>query len=707
MKKISIFTVFVVLFVYSGYAARPTVQATTLTFNNINCDAMNLNWTNGDGSARLIIASKTPFTFTPTDGDQFTANPAFGASPVSTNPLLCVVYNANGTNFVKVTGLQPGQIYYFAIFEHDNNNSTTEYLTTVTSGANYNSESTKNITMDFTIENIDSCQMTNSFKFTNNSASSIPGLTYLFDFGDGTSTSSPVVHHFTGSGGYKNINLIPQTSLTGCPNLFKKNVKIFPKKIGYIDNSTYKDSQCLEDNYYEISSLSPLMPFPMGVTYHWWFGDGLESTFPKMKKKYTSSGTFNVMLELNSMSYSKPTACKDTIFFTLTVLPSPVGNISINDTFQCLKHNKFDFNNPDNSLTYFKWYFGDEDSSIQQSVSHVYRDTGNYKVMHVAFANSGCKGRDTIEIVVLPDLNSTFTGLDSFYCSSGLPVNLMPADETGTFVDYNVNNNTLIPDKTGNQKLTYVVKNEYCADTTVKYFNIYKTPTPVIGKDSAICNINSFDLSANTVGDSYLWSTNETTPAITVYNSGMYTVEVTVGKCPGKDSINLFFASAPKVDILGDTILCKGGGLWLNAAYPKSKYNWNTGSTDSMIYAFQPGKYKVTVSNPCGVASDSMFLYYQTEYCDLFMANAFSPGNDLVNNVFMPRGRNITVTLFQIYNRWGELIFETDQNNSGWDGTFKGDYVQEGLYLWKLNYTTPNGPYLKKGNAAGQILLIR
>ncbi|MBL7836740.1 MAG: gliding motility-associated C-terminal domain-containing protein, partial [Bacteroidetes bacterium] len=65
------------------------------------------------------------------------------------------------------------------------------------------------------------------------------------------------------------------------------------------------------------------------------------------------------------------------------------------------------------------------------------------------------------------------------------------------------------------------------------------------------------------------------------------------------------------------------------------------------------------------------------------------------------------VTLFQIYNRWGELVFETDKDGVGWDGTYKGEYVPDGLYLWKLNYTTPNGPFIKKSNAAGQIILIR
>ena len=327
--------------------------------------------------------------------------------------------------------------------------------------------------------------------------------------------------------------------------------------------------------------------------------------------------------------------------------------------------------------------------------------------MHVAFANSGCKGRDTVDVTVMPDLDSKFTGLDSFYCQSDQSVILTPSFPGGVFEGYPVNSNILVPNITGSYSLMHILRDTYCADTTTIPFVIYRTPDPDIGRDTPICSVFSFELDANTTGQSYYWNSGQTTKTITVYGTGTYDVAVTEGKCTGRDTINVLFATAPKINIGTDTILCKGGGLWLNAAYPKSTYLWNNGSTDSMIFAFQAGKYKVTVTNPCGVTEDSIFIYTQTDYCDLFMANAFTPGNDLVNNVFYPKGRNITVTLFQIYNRWGELIFETDQDGVGWDGTYKGEYVQEGLYMWKLNYTTPNGPYIKKNNAAGQIVLIR
>lgn len=695
---------------YELHAARPTVHSSSLSSNQLQCNSVKINWVSGDGAARVIVAKEGSLpTYTPQDGTVYSGDPSFGGSLEypSTGDGNFIVYNANGTNFVTVTNLKPGRTYYFVIYEHDNNGNSTEYLT---SGAPSISVTTYDIRLDFSFRVIDSCQMTNSFEFTNLSTSTIPGISYRFDFGNGTSTNSPVTHSFTG-GGYKNVILSPVTPVTGCPNTFSRNVKIFPKKIGTIDPKTFQDTQCLEGNFFEVQSQSPVQPFPMGVTYRWWFGDGDSSNFPKMRKRYLTSGTFNVMLELTATSYSKPTNCKDTLFFPLTVLPSPVGNIQINDTFQCLKHNGFIFDNPDNTLVFYKWYFGDNDSSSQKTVTHKYDDTGTYNVMHVAFANTGCQGRDTIEIKVLPDLDSRFSGLDTFYCESNTPVQLFPNVAGGEWYDYNVTTGQLTPDVVGNHTLTHIIRDQYCSDTTTKSFRVARRPRPDLGADRAVCNALSMMLDAGEDG-TYDWNTRETTKTITVSSTGRYIVEVNIGKCFGSDSVNIAFSTPPKINLGKDTLLCKGSGIWLNASYPNSTYLWSNGSTDSMIYAHQTGQenqmmYKVTVTNPCGSVTDSIMISFAGDNCDLFMANAFSPGNDFLNEVFMPTGRNINVLLFEIYNRWGELVFRTDQNKVGWDGTYMGKRCMEGVYIWKLFYSTENGPYIRKSNASGQVTLLR
>lgn len=689
-----------------SFAIRPTVQPSNLSVNNINCNSVNLNWSDGNGKMRIIVAHEGSLpTYTPVDGTAYSPDPTFGQGTEYDAPNKnFIVYNGTGVNYVTVKNLLPGKTYYFVFYEHDNDPTSTSYLT---ANAPSISVTTYDASLSFTTAVLDSCQMSNRFTFTNTSTATIPGVKYYFDFGNGDTTSkTPVTHHFTGAG-LVNVYIKTITNLTGCPASYVRNVRIFQKKVAYIDRTLFKDTQCLENNFYQLETKPIIGQFPLSNQYKWFMGNGDSSTFPKQKYKYKTSGVFKVQLELTIFFNNLITNCKDTLSYNVTVLPSPVGNLSINDTVQCLKHNQFIVNNPDNTLNYYKWYFGDTDSSDMQRDTHRYKSIGKYKIIHVAYANTGCKGRDTVDVTVLPDINSSFTGLDTFYCYSNTIHRLTPTVRTGgSFSGYPMTGDSLIPNILGNHQLTYILKDKYCSDTSVQSFRVAPLPAPYIGRDTAICSALNYNLSTTEPG-TYLWNTGATTSSISVSNTGTYFVEVTLGKCSASDTMHIIFSKAPKVELGTDTVLCKGGGLWLNAASPKSTYLWSTGSTDSAIYAFNAGKYKVTVTNPCGQVQDSIFIFQQNEYCDLFMANAFSPGNDLVNNVFMPRGRNITVKLFQIYNRWGELIFETDQNNVGWDGTYKGEYVQEGLYIWKLFYNTANGPYIKKNNAFGQILLLR
>jgi gliding motility-associated-like protein len=70
-----------------------------------------------------------------------------------------------------------------------------------------------------------------------------------------------------------------------------------------------------------------------------------------------------------------------------------------------------------------------------------------------------------------------------------------------------------------------------------------------------------------------------------------------------------------------------------------------------------------------------------------FVPNTFTPDGDDFNNVFKPvisTGFSVDKYQFLIFNRWGELIFETQDIGEGWDGTYKGKMCQDGTYTWKL-----------------------
>jgi gliding motility-associated-like protein len=69
----------------------------------------------------------------------------------------------------------------------------------------------------------------------------------------------------------------------------------------------------------------------------------------------------------------------------------------------------------------------------------------------------------------------------------------------------------------------------------------------------------------------------------------------------------------------------------------------------------------------------------------LYIPNAFTPNGDGVNETFSPKGEGIATFKMLIYNRWGELLYETTDLQKGWDGTFKGVLSQQDVYIYKVS----------------------
>ena len=68
----------------------------------------------------------------------------------------------------------------------------------------------------------------------------------------------------------------------------------------------------------------------------------------------------------------------------------------------------------------------------------------------------------------------------------------------------------------------------------------------------------------------------------------------------------------------------------------------------------------------------------------MFIPNAFTPNGDNENDVLFVRGRNVEKMYLKIYDRWGELVFETDKQSVGWDGKFKGELVDPAVFVYHL-----------------------
>lgn len=128
-----------------------------------------------------------------------------------------------------------------------------------------------------------------------------------------------------------------------------------------------------------------------------------------------------------------------------------------------------------------------------------------------------------------------------------------------------------------------------------------------------------------------------------------------------------------------------------------SLWNFNSGQNpDSStltnpVFIFpdgQPGTYEVwlTVTNEHGCVDSTMRIVKITDIFLFYIPNSFTPNDDGTNDVFRAYGEGIDLSNFKMYvfDRWGEKIFETDDITDGWDGTYRGTPVVNGVYVWRI-----------------------
>jgi gliding motility-associated-like protein len=114
----------------------------------------------------------------------------------------------------------------------------------------------------------------------------------------------------------------------------------------------------------------------------------------------------------------------------------------------------------------------------------------------------------------------------------------------------------------------------------------------------------------------------------------------------------------------------------------------------------------LVVENNLGCYDTSVTSITKMQNCNIAVPNAFTPNGDGKNDYLYPLNAfNATALIFQVYNRVGQIVFETRDWTKKWDGTINGHAQGTGTYIWTLNYT--DGPTGKKISLKGTSVLIR
>jgi len=244
-----------------------------------------------------------------------------------------------------------------------------------------------------------------------------------------------------------------------------------------------------------------------------------------------------------------------------------------------------------------------------------------------------------------------------------------------------------------------------CDTVLTTTLTVYPKPIVNLGIDISVCPDSIIVLDAENTGATFLWNNNEITQQISAVNAGTYIVIVTKEICSTSDTIIVQHKPVFQLNLGLDVVLCNKDTLLLNATTNGGSYVWQDGSTSSTFIVSQEGVYYVKVITECSESADTIQVTQEDCDCEYDISNAFSPNNDGMNDKFGVANNctGITDFKFEIYNRWGNLVFQSTNENDKWDGSYKGAPQPLDSYGYILTYKRKGKNYYKKGS----IILIK
>ncbi|MCD4732504.1 MAG: gliding motility-associated C-terminal domain-containing protein [Bacteroidales bacterium] len=304
-------------------------------------------------------------------------------------------------------------------------------------------------------------------------------------------------------------------------------------------------------------------------------------------------------------------------------------------------------------------------------------------------------------------------GLEHAYLCEGDELVLSTDNFNGNpDTQYQWGDGTISPTYTVTQPGVYSLTVIYSDDCEVPgEVIVEQLPAPEIdlGEDQEICEGLTIDFTPGEDYTSYLWNTGSTNATIPATETGNYWLEVTgENGCKNSDTIYLEVMPAPHVDIGEDLIIYNDEYVILDAGYTDGIHEWSTGETTQSIqaYGIEGGNEYWVVVEYLGCTGADTIIIDEYPICVAEIPTAFTPNNDGLNDVLNVLNSGLQTLDFKIYNRYGELVFETFEptGQEGWNGTVQGTRQEIEVYTYYLKAICKDGFLIEK---KGNITLIR
>ena len=432
--------------------------------------------------------------------------------------------------------------------------------------------------------------------------------------------------------------------------------------------------------------------------------------------------------------------CNNLIFkFDFELIP--VADFTIDDNFGCLPL-AVEFENNSTDSDSYLWDFGNGDTTSVIFEPVITFDTAGVYQVYLYVTDSICLLTDTAEITItvtdslslsaIPDQELCITtSIDFIAYASGAATSYIWSSNINFTDTLNTDITDSVWTHTPSGPMTYYINasNSGCSGIDSVVVDFIGSALILTANDSICAGEQTTVTATNTnptISFNYVWTPDSVIVAPSIINSVMvnptnsqyiYVTATSNTGCVVNDSIQIYVGNIPTPSVIAtasETLVAEGSTVQLIGEPSGLIYTWSPGQgvvnvngqiTDAVVD--QTTIYTLTVTDGICAKMDTVLITTFEFICGdpyLYIPNAFSPNGDGENEILYVRGALVEEMVFRIYDRWGEMVFESFDRTDGWDGTFRGKALDPDVYDYYLDVTCVGGD---EAIVKGNITLLR
>lgn len=269
----------------------------------------------------------------------------------------------------------------------------------------------------------------------------------------------------------------------------------------------------------------------------------------------------------------------------------------------------------------------------------------------------------------------------------------------------NLSTQDIIAKNPGMYRVRYSTMPDTCGHEDSVFLEMTPLPAARLGPDTVLCTGTQITFAPTNTANvtSYLWQDGTTNPQLIATQPGLYWLESSNGCGQFRDSVVVTRQLPASVNLGPGREVCQYDTLHLKnfldaAGY---QYTWSDNTTGKSMIIPGPGKYWVEVTNTCGRVSDTIIIQRKIDGCEcsLFVPSAFTPNGNGKNELLRTFSNCQVTGDLLIYNRWGQLVYQTNDLQKGWNGIYNNMPQTTGVYVYYISYkyVFRPGKFMKKG----------